>query len=94
MEPENLQTFLEIALGRREARAVCRECADDPHRAVDSLNRRAAALQAPFRKQRMFDDNGFAKTGKQITRLHLVARLIDELNYEFDDDLGVELVRS
>ncbi len=42
----------------------------------------------------MFDDDGFVKTGKDITRLHLVARLIDELNYEFDDELGVELVRS
>jgi len=94
MEPENLQTFLEIVLGRRVARAVCRECSDDPQRAVDNLNRRAAALQAPFRKQRMFDDSGFAKTGKEITRLHLVARLIDELNYDFDEELGVELVRS
>ncbi len=93
MEPENLQTFLEIVLGRRVARAVCRECSDDPQRAVDSLNRRAAALQAPFRKQRMFDDSGFAKAGKEITRLHLVARLIDELNYDFDEELGVELVR-
>jgi hypothetical protein len=42
----------------------------------------------------MFDDSGFARMGKEITRLHLVARLIDELNYEFDDELGVELVRS
>ncbi len=94
MKPENLQMFLEIVLGRRVARAVCRECSDDPQRAVDSLNRRAAALQAPFRQQRMFDDSGFAKTGKEITRLHLVARLIDELNYDFDEELGVELVRS
>lgn len=94
MEPENLQMFLEIVLGRRVARAVCRECGDDPHRAVDSLNRRAVALQAPFRKERMFDDTGFARTGKEITRLHLLARLIDELDDELGDELGVELARS
>jgi hypothetical protein len=94
MEPENLETFLEIALGRRTAKAVWRECEADPHRAVESLHRRAAALGAPYRKQRMFDDNGFGRASKEITRLHLVARLIDELNYELDEDLGVELVRS
>ena len=94
MEPEDLQTFLEIVLGPKMAKDVCRECRTDPHRAVESLNRRAAALQAPYRKQRLFDDSGFARTGKEIARLHLLARLIDELNYELDDELGVELVRT
>ncbi|HEX2272637.1 MAG TPA: hypothetical protein VHG90_02055 [Acidimicrobiales bacterium] len=94
MEPEDLETILEIALGGKVARDVCRECADDPYRAVESLNRRAAALQAPYRASRPFDDHGFGKARKEIARLHLVARLIDELNYDLREDLDVELVRS
>ena len=94
MEPQELKTFLEIVLGPKMAKDVCRECRTDPYLAVDSLNRRAAALRAPYRKERLFDDNGFASTGKEITRLQLLARLIDELNHELDDELGVELVRS
>jgi hypothetical protein len=94
MEPEDLETILEITLGRKVARDVCRECADDPHRAVDSLHRRAAALQAPYRGSRSFDDDGFGRARKEIARIHLVARLIDELNYDFCEELDVELVRS
>ena len=94
MEPEDLETILEIALGRKVARDVCRECADDPHRAVESLNRRAAALQAPYRGSRSHDDNGFGRARKEIARLNLVARLIDELNYDLNEELDVELVRS
>ncbi len=94
MEPEDLETILEITLGRKVAKDVCRECADDPYRAADSLYRRAAALQAPYRGRHSFDDNGYGKARKEIARLHLVARLIDELNYDFDEELDVELVRS
>lgn len=94
MEPEDLETILAISLGRRVARDICRECADDPHRAVESLNRRAAALRAPYRASSSFDDRSFGRAGKEITRLSLVARLIDELSYELNEDLDVELVRS
>lgn len=94
MEPEDLETILAISLGGRVARDVCRECADDPRRAVESLNRRAAALRAPYRAGSSFDDRGFGRAGKEIARLNLVARLIDELSYELDEDYEVELVRS
>ena len=94
MEPEELETILEITLGRKVAKAVCRECADDPYRAVESLNRRVAALQAPYRVNRSFDDSGFGKARKEIARLNLVARLIDELNYDLNEELDVELVRA
>ena len=94
MEPEDLETILEIALGPKMARDVCRECADDPYRAVETLNRRAAALQAPYRGKRSFEDHGFGKARKEIARLSLVARLIDELNYDLCEELDVELVRS
>ena len=94
MEPEDLETILEIALGRKVAKDVCRECADDPDRVVESLNRRAAALRAPYRVERSVDDNGFGRARKEIARLNLVARLIDELNYELNEELDVELVRS
>lgn len=94
MEREYLETLLEMVLGRKTARAVCRECDADPHRAVESLHRRAAALGAPYRRDRMFDDAGFGRASKEITKLNLVARLIDELNYDLDEELGVEMVRS
>lgn len=94
MEPEELETILAICLGPRVARDVCRESADDPHRAVDGLHRRAAALRAPFRGGSSYDDHGFGRASKEIVRLNLVARLIDELCYEFDDDYEVELVRT
>ena len=94
MEPEDLETILAISLGRRVARDVCRECDDDPLRAVESLNRRAAALRAPYRASSSFDDRGFGRASKEIARINLVARLIDELSYDLDEDLEVELVRS
>jgi hypothetical protein len=94
MEPEDLQTLLEITLGRKVARDVCRECAADPYRAVESLNRRAHALRAPYRQAGGYDDPGYSRASKEITRLSLVARLVDEMNYELHDELDVELVRS
>jgi hypothetical protein len=94
METEDLRILLEITLGPKVAKDVCRECAADPYRAVESLNRRAAALRAPYRQRLSFDDDGFGPARKQIARLDLVARLVDELNYEFDEELDVELVRS
>jgi hypothetical protein len=94
MEPEDLETLLEITLGRKVAKDVCRECSDDPYRAVETLNRRVNALRAPFGREGSFDDQGFGRASKEIARLRLVARLLDELNYDFNDELGVELVRS
>ena len=94
MEPEDLQTLLEITLGRRVAKDVCRECDDDPVRAVDTLNRRVDALRAPYRRSGAHDDAGNSRASKEITRMRLVARLVDELNYELIEDLDVELVRS
>lgn len=93
MEPDDLQTLLEITLGRKVARDVCRESAGDPYRAVDFLNRRVHALRAPYR-QGGYDDPGYGRASKEITRLSLVARLVDEMNYELHDELDVELVRS
>ena len=94
MEPEDLETLLSMTLGPEVAEDVCRACDDDPYRAVEVLNRRAAALSAPYRRQGAFDDRGYAPASKEIARLRLVARLLDELNYDFDEELEVELVRS
>ena len=94
MEPEDLQTLLEITLGRKVAREVCRACDDDPFRAVDTLNRRVDALRAPYRRSGAHEDVGYGRASKEITRLRLVARLVDEMNYEFHEELDVELVRS
>ena len=94
MEPEDLQTLLEITLGRKVAKDVCRECADDPFRAVELLNRRVDALRAPYRQSGAYDDVGYSRASKEMVRMRLVARLFDELNYELREDLDVELVRS
>ena len=94
MEPEDLQTLLEITLGHKVAKDVCRECGDDPFRAVDLLYRRADALRAPFRQSGAYDDTGHSRASKEIVRMRLVARLVDEMNYEFREDIDVELVRS
>jgi hypothetical protein len=93
MEPEDLQTLLEITLGRKVAKDVCRECDDDPFRAVETLNRRVDALRAPYRRPGG-DDTGCNRASKEIARLRLVARLVDEMNYELHEELDVELVRS
>ncbi len=94
MEPEDLQTLLEITLGRRVAKDLCRECADDPFRAVEVLNRRVDALRAPYRQSGAYDDAGYRRASKEMVRLRLVARLLDEMNYELREDLDVELVRA
>ncbi len=94
MEPEDLQTLLEITLGRKVARDVCRECDEDPFRAVETLNRRVAALRAPYRSSGSYDDAGYGRASKEVARLRLVARLVDEMNYELHEELDVELVRS
>ena len=94
MEPEELETLLEITLGRKVARDVCRECGADPLRAVELLNRRADALRAPYRQSGAYDDAGYSRASKDMVRMRLVARLVDEMSYEFRDDLDVELVRS
>jgi len=94
MQPDDLETLLTVTLGPDVASDVAWESAGDPRLAVDLLNRRAAALGAPYRQSRAFDDKGFGRASKEITRLHLVARLLDELTYELDPDLDVELVRS
>ena len=94
MEPEDLQTLLEITLGRKVAKDVCRECDDDPFRVVQTLNRRVDALRVPYRGSGTYDDAGSGRASKEIARLRLVARLVDEMNYEFHEELDVELVRS
>ena len=94
MEPEDLQKLLEITLGRKVAKDVCRECGADPIRAVDLLNRRADALRAPYRQSGAYDDAGYSRASKDVVRMRLVARLVDEMNYELREDLDVELVRS
>ena len=94
MEPEDLQKLLELTLGRKVAKDVCRECSDDPFRAVELLNRRVDALRAPYRQSGAYDDAGYSRASKDMVRMRLVARLVDEMNYEFREDLDVELVRS
>jgi hypothetical protein len=94
MQPDDLESLLTLTLGPEVASDVAWESAGDPRAAVDLLNRRASALGAPYRQPGAFDDNGFGRAIKEITRLRLVARLLDELAYELDPDLGVELVRS
>jgi hypothetical protein len=94
MEPQDLKTLLEITLGRKVAKDVRRDCDDDPFRAVELLNRRVDALRAPYRQSGAYDDAGYSRASKEIVRLGLVARLVDEMNYEFREDFDVELVRS
>ncbi len=94
MDPDDLQMLLEITLGRKVAKDVCRECDDDPLRAVQTLNRRVDELRAPYRRAGAYDDAGYNRASKEIARLRLVARLVDEMNYELHQELDVELVRS
>lgn len=93
MSPEDLETLLEITLGGKVATDVVWETDGDPYAAPEVLNQRATALVAPYRACH-HDAKGYARARKDATRLHLVARLLDEVLYDLDEELDVELARS
>lgn len=93
MTSEDLETLLEITLGSKVATDVVWESEGDPYAAAEVLKRRADTISAPYRA-RHHDDTGFGAARKDVARLHLVARLLDEVIYDLDEELDVELVRS
>ncbi len=92
MSSEDLETLLDITLGSKVASEVMWESDGDPYASAEALKRRAAALLAPYRSHH--GGKGYGTARKNAHRMQLVARLIDEVIYDFDEELDVELARS
>lgn len=92
MNSEDLETLLDITLGSKLASEVMWEADGDPYTSAEVLKRRAAAMLAPFRSHHT--GKGYGTARKNAHRMQLVARLIDEVIYDFDEELDVELARS
>jgi len=90
---EELEVLLEITLGSKMASEVTWEAGGDASEAAEVLNRRANSLAAPFRSGRDVGDRS-ARVRKDVKRLQLVARLVEEMAYELNEEYDVELVRS
>jgi hypothetical protein len=92
MNPEDLETLLDITLGSKVAAEVMWEADGDPYAAAESLKTKAAGRLAPYRSHH--GGKGYGVARKDAHRMQLVARLIDEVIYDFDEELDVELARS
>ncbi len=93
MNAEELEVLLEITLGSKMASEVTWEAGGNPAAAAEELNRRAATLVAPFRAGKEAG-NRSARVRKDAKLLQLVARLVEEMAYELNEEFDVELVRS
>jgi hypothetical protein len=91
---DELESLLEITLGSKVASEVSWEAGGDPATAADVLHRRAATLAAPLNGYQGPLVNRGAQLRKDVKRLQLLARLIEELAYELNEEYDVELVRS
>ena len=92
MSTDELEILLEITLGPKLAEEVTWEAGGDPCAAAEILNRRASTLAAPFRDYQ--NSHASRSVRKDVKRLQLLARLLEEIVYEVDERYGVELVRS
>ena len=90
---EELEVLLEITLGSKMASEVTWAAGGDPAAAAEDLHRRAGSLVAPFRSGKEAG-NRSARVRKDAKRLQLVARLVEEMAYELNEEYDVELVRS
>jgi hypothetical protein len=92
MSPEDLETLLDITLGSKVASEVMWEANGDPYASAEALKQRAVGLLAPYRSHH--GGKGYGTARKDAHRMQLVARVIDEVIYDFDEELDVELARS
>ncbi|HUQ62600.1 MAG TPA: hypothetical protein VM121_02455 [Acidimicrobiales bacterium] len=94
MNAEQLEVLLEITLGAKVASEVTWEAGGDPSMAAEVLHRRAATLAAPLNGYNGPLVNRGAQLRKDVKRLQLLGRLIEELSYELNEEYDVELVRT
>lgn len=93
MNAEELEVLLEITLGSQLASEVTWQAGGNAAAAAELLNRRGATLVAPFRAGKEVGARS-ERVRKDAKLLQLVARLVEEMAYELNEEFDVELVRT